>query len=173
MDFLKTRKAAAMILVLSVLFGALYGSHRSLMAISDRITAQNENVVKDLQTRVGVGENLYTVAGRYMDAQNASLVDLRYDLDYITGDPADAAAYADLTSVIRGVLSQMDTIPSVSEQDRKYLSGFSAQLESGVDTIARDPYTALAEEFNTKTMRAFPAKILGPLTGVRELPVYQ
>ena len=57
--------------------------------------------------------------------------------------------------------------------DAKYLSGFEAQLESGVSTIARDPYTIMAAEYNDKTLQGFPANILGRLTGVKELPVYQ
>ncbi len=171
MEFLKTKRAGALVLAMSVVFGTLYGSHRSLTTVASKITAQNEMVLKDLQTRVGVAENLYTVAKRYLSHEE--LAALRSDLDFLAASGNDVMAYADLTSAAQGVLFQMAEVDEVTEPDRKYLSGFSAQLESGVSTIARDPYTTLAEEFNTVVLQRFPANVLHDLTGVEELPVYQ
>lgn len=175
MEFLKTRKAAALVLVLAVAFGTLYGSHRSLTAEANKIIAQNEMVMKDLQTRAAVGENLYTVASRYLSGDQVA--GLRHDLDYIAQSDASTTegmmAYLDLMAVMRGVLFQMSSVTSVTTQDAQYLAGFEAQLESGVDTIARDPYTALAQKFNNETLRGFPASFLSKLTGVGPLPIYE
>ena len=100
MEFLKTKRAGALVLAMSVVFGTLYGSHRSLTTVASKITAQNEMVLKDLQTRVGVAENLYTVAKRYLSHEE--LAALRSDLDFLAANGNDVMAYADLTSAARG-----------------------------------------------------------------------
>ena len=171
MEFLKTRNGAALILAIAVAFGTLYGSRRSLTAEGKKITAQNEMVMKDLSTRIEIGENLYTVAGRYLSGTD--LDSLRQSLDFLAQNDADVMGYIDLAAIMRGVFYQMSTVDTLTEQDAKYLSGFEAQLESGVSTIARDPYTIMAAEYNDKTLQGFPANILGRLTGVKELPVSQ
>ena len=122
MEFLKTKRAGALVLAMSVVFGTLYGSHRSLTTVASKITAQNEMVLKDLQTRVGVAENLYTVAKRYLSHEE--LAALRSDLDFLAANGNDVMAYADLTLAARSVLFHMAEVDEVTEQDRKYLSGF-------------------------------------------------
>lgn len=168
MEFLKTRKAAALILAVSVVFGTLYGSHRSLKSRGGRITAQNELVMKDLQTRRNVCANLYTVAGRYLSGGKEV-----EELSRLLGEDAKGAeASAALNTAARAVMEALSS-QSLTQEDARYLSGFRAQLDSLESTISRDRYNKLAEEYNEKVLGAFPARWLGSLTGIRELPVYR
>lgn len=172
MSIFNSRRGGALVLAAAVAFGTLFGSHRSLNAERKKVEGQNSYVTKDLETRAATASNLYTVASRYLPEDGETMQSLRSDLDYLAEDPGDVMAYADLVSVARAVFSLLEDV-TLSDQDAKYVANFEAQIESGVDTIARDPYTVAAREFNEQTLGAFPASVLGVLTGVRTLPVYQ
>lgn len=172
MNFFNSRRAGALVLTAAVIFGVFFGSHRSLNGERKKVAGQNENVMMDLETRVGTAHNLCTVAGRYLPPDDEYLTALSGDLAYADEHPEDETAFADLVPAARAVIMKLKDA-ALSEQDARYLSNFETQIESGVDTISRDPYTAAARRFNEETLGGFPARILGALTGVKELPVYQ
>lgn len=172
MNFFKSRRGAAVVLVFVVIFSTLFGSHRSLAAEAGKITAQNQNVMKDLQTRAAVGANLYAVADRYLAtddfARNRLFSALRLLEEKGVAEPMGQQALLWAAELVFEALEGAE----LSGEEAKYLSGFQAQLKSIENTLSHDPYNALAEEFNNTTLGSFPASLLGPLTGVRDLPVY-
>ena len=172
LKFLRSRAGAAAVLAFVVIFSTLFGSHRSLAAEAGKITAQNENVKKDLETRWAVGSNLYTVAGRYLDTgkgaialeelsttlglARASETKLKEDAKAVMG-----TLYQDqLLDALDGVLAELEHV-ELSAQDAQYVSGFRAQLESISYTLAHDPYNEGAAEFNATTLGSFPPACWG------------
>lgn len=168
MEFLKTKKAAALVLAVSVVFGTLYGSHRSLKSRGAGITAQNELVMKDLQTRRDICANLCTVAGRYLSGGK----DVE-ELSRLLGEDAQGVEVSDALNTAAKAVIEALSAQSLTQEDARYVSGFRAQLDSLESTISRDRYNKLAKEYNEKVLGAFPARWLGSLTGIRELPVYR
>lgn len=103
--------------------------------------------------------NLYTVASRYLPADNANLTDLKSNLDALSADVTDPFAQADLAVVAELVLNTLAD-EALSEQDAKYVSGFTAELQSRTLSIAKDPYNAQALDFNNHVLGTFPANLL-------------
>ncbi len=176
MKFLKTRKAAALALVLAVAFATLYGSHRSLNSWRSMYEANNYLVLKDLQTRVNVCQNLCTVAGRYLPEDDPARMKVEGTLRMLDpqGDPhgGEPGNYKRLSEQAQELIAVLETQP-LTAQDAKYVSGFQAQLESLDFTIAHDDYNQMARRYNEEDLGSFPANVLAPLTGVGPLPIYE
>ena len=181
MRFLKSRSGAAVVLVLAVIFSTVFGAHRSLRAVRDEIFTlyvqgekdDGHSVSNDLFVRFNTGLNLCAVAERYSDRPEVEqaakeLSDLLYEKE-----TEKDAAYYEAVEALSQVLIEKLNGAALSEQDAKYVAGFAQELESRAFTISNDPYTAAAKEFNETTLGSFPASVLGPLAGIRELPVYQ
>lgn len=173
MHFLKSRQGAAVVLVIAVIGSTIFGAHRSLTAVAAEVRAQGGQVEQDLQNRARVGANLYTVAGRYLDSNDADLNALEGALTTLSGNVTDQKAQDALLTAMDPVMEKVKGAAELSEKDRGYLSGFRTQLESISFTISHDPYTAAATEFNNKTLGTFPASLLKTVAGVRTLPVYR
>lgn len=170
MNFFKTRQGGAVVLAGAVAFGLLYGSHRTLSREAEKVTALNENVMNDLSVRRSTASNLYTVAQRYLSDGEKQMKRLAKDIEDSQG--GDPESLSQLVTSAQAVVERLEQ-EELSEQDARYLSGFRTQLLSGQDTIARDPYTTAARTYNETVLGSFPARVLGPLTGVKKLPVYQ
>ncbi|MEA4955783.1 MAG: hypothetical protein VB096_09795 [Pseudoflavonifractor sp.] len=173
MRFLKSRQGAAVVLAVVVIGSTIFGAHRSLTAVAADVRARGSHVQQDLQSRAGVGANLYTVAGRYLDSSDADLNALSSALTALSGNVTDQSAQDALLTTLNPVMEKLGKAEDLSEKDRGYLSGFQTQLDSIAFTISHDPYTAAAVEFNNKTLSTFPASLLKTVAGVNELPVYR
>lgn len=179
MSILKSRKAAFAITAGVMVASTLLGCHRSLAKERNTVLAVFEQgaygdgigVGSDLGRQQDVCANLSTVARRYLPGDDADLKALDGFLDQ-RGDTQDPETVLKERRTAQRVLEKLEEA-DLSDQDARYVSGFAAELESIALTIAADPYTQLARTFNQKTLGAFPASVLGPLTGVRALPVYQ
>ncbi len=168
MEFLKSRKGAALITAVVVVFSVLFGSARSLNQVREEaMQVFEQGVSGDLEARQSVCANLYTVAQRYLDPGTMG------DFPRLLGEleHGDLWRSTELDSSARLLIVQLQSM-DLTEQDAKYLAGFRQELDSRAFSIAHDPYTAMAQEFNTVTLTAFPANILHTLTGVDPLPVY-
>ena len=180
MAFLKSRRGAVVVTVLVILFSVVFGAHRSLTSLrSDALEVfetgaygDGHSVKGDLEARRATCDNLYTVASRYLPADNANLTDLKSNLDALSADVTDPFAQADLAVVAELVL---DTLAdeALSEQDAKYVSGFTAELQSRTLSIAKDPYNAQALDFNNHVLGTFPANLLRHVAFVSPLPTYR
>jgi len=182
----KTRRGAAIVLAAAVLFGVWFGSGRSLNGLRGDAVALFERgedgdgvgVKSDLEYRRTVCINLYTVACRYLDPEEAAMQYLDGAIHMADpdgdrhGDLLPASVYIRMDEKAEGLLDALAG-EQVSEKDDQYLTGFAAELESIRGVIRHDPYTAAAQEFNEEVLTAFPASFLRVLTGVEELPVYQ
>jgi len=186
LELWKTRRGGAIVLAAAVLFGVWFGSRRSLNSLrGDAVSlfeqgadADGVGVKSDLERRRSVCINLYTVASRYLDPEEAAMQYLDGAIHMTDpagdrhGDLFPASVYVQLDEKAEGLLDVLAG-EQVSEKDDQYLTGFAAELESIRGTIRHDPYTAAAREFNEEVLTAFPASLLRVLTGVERLPVYQ
>lgn len=173
MTFFKSRKGAAAVLAVAVIGSTIFGAHRSLTAVAAGVQAQGTQVEQDLQSRAGIGANLYTVAGRYLDSSDADLTALDSALTVLFGNVTDQKAQDAMLAALDRVMEKLEWAEDLSEKDRGYLSGFQTQLDSIAFTISHAPYTVAAAEFNNETLGTFPASLLKTVAGVDELPVYR
>lgn len=173
---MKTTKTALVITLAVALLATLFGSHRSLNALRRDALAvfeqgeygDGQGVKSDLERRADVCANLCAVARNNGLGQDERVQTLSRRVEEFRAGALDT----DLSAPAGEVMELLDTAP-LSDKDRGHLSDFRAELESLQITIRRDPYTQLAQDFNDKTLAAFPANILHTLTGVKPLTVYQ
>ncbi|MCI8594204.1 MAG: hypothetical protein HFF09_02985 [Oscillospiraceae bacterium] len=178
MNALKKRPVAIFITAVVIVAAILGGSHRSLAALRNDALKLFEQgaegdgvgVKSDLERRVDICANVYAVAVRYLPEDNGGMADLKANLN--EPDPLDVFIHSDMVASAQSVLGQLEQL-ELSEQDADYVSSFKSQLESIGYTIGRDPYTAAAGNFNDNVLGRFPASVLGPLTGVRPLEVFE
>ena len=71
------------------------------------------------------------------------------------------------------VLNELEQTDGLTEQDANYVTAFRSQLESYDMVIARNGYNDAARTFNEAVLGVFPANLLGGLTGIRPLEVYE
>ena len=173
---IKSTRTALIVTAAVILAAALFGSHRSLNALRKEaltVFSQGEygdgiGVRSDLARRADACANLCTVAQNSGLGETPQVEALRGRVEaFRAGDSA-----ADLTGPAQEVVDLLSGA-ELSEASRRDLSDLEATLDSIALRIRRDPYTDLAQTFNTKTLAAFPANVLGGLTGVKPLTVYQ
>lgn len=176
MKFLKSYTGAMVVLAAVILLSIPLGSHRSLVAERDKVEAQFDLIAGDLQDCLDITANLGTVAGRYLDYEELlGLLDSRVALEDGLGlwnIPAARAAYEDLTAEAEEVFSALEG-QALTEKDAKYVQGFRTDLAAEADTIARDSYNDLADDYNARVLGSFPASLLGRLTFVRPAAVFR
>lgn len=171
-----SKKTALAVLAAAVVLATLFGSHRSLNAVRRQaltVFTQGEygdgiGVSSDLKRRGEVCANLREVA--HNNGLDNSKAYRRLDglvTDYLAGEDV----FDELDGAAQALMDEMAAL-SLSERDARHLSDFQAELGSIRDTIRRDTYTQMAEDFNTGTLGAFPANLLSRLTGIRPLPLY-
>ena len=111
MAFLKSRRGAVVVTVLVILFSVVFGAHRSLPSLrrdarevfETGAYGDGHSVKGALEARRATCANLYTVASRYLPADNANLTDL-YDLFSIKGE-------RDCTTVSGWVMEEIGRVP--------------------------------------------------------------
>ena len=173
---MKSTKTALAITLAVVVLATLFGSHRSLNAVRKEALAVFEQgeygggvgVRFDLNRRADACANLCTVARNNGLEGEASVQTLKSRVEaFRAGDMT-----ADLTGPAQAVIDLLDPV-YLDQESRQDLADLKATLASISIKISRDPYTDLAWTFNYKTLSAFPANVLGGLTGVKPLPIYQ
>ena len=173
---MKSTKTALAITLAVVVIATLFGSHRSLNAVRKEalsVFAQGAGgdgigVKSDLERRADACANLCAVARNSGLENEASVQTLKDRVEaFRAGDTT-----VDLSGPAQAVMDLLDPV-YLDQESRRDLSDLKATLASISDKIRRDPYTDLAWTFNHKTLSAFPANVLGGLTGVKPLPIYQ
>lgn len=176
------RKVAAAIMVAMMAAATLFGSHRSLAALSKQaeqvfyngVSGDGLCIENDLTNRAEQAYNLTVVAKRYLSADDstvAKVLEARDQMDSaatIGGKYQANQALTMATTELYELLLPME----LSESDSRYLRSIYADLNSRNDTIRHDPYNQLAAQFNAE-LDGFPAKLLGPLTGIRPLELFR
>lgn len=169
---LASPRFAAAVLVVSVLFGTLYGSHRSLQAA--RPAFHGTQIEQLFEMRGREGFDLITVATRYPAVDSALIDKTRDACQRLTASahPGELLdANLDLTTLAESLMTALEAQP-LSDRDAKALAAIRADLAGQADQISRHPYHLQAQRFNNMLQNEFPANVLAPLTGVEPAEVF-
>lgn len=184
MNIFRSRKTAVAVTAACVLATTLLGSHRSLAAERRAVEAtmnqgadgSGASIGGDLKRACDIAANLHTVARKYLAQTNPTSLSrldaARQGLESAQTAGERKAALETLLGESQGVAEELSEHSEVSEADRVYLAGFQIDLAAIADTVRRDPYNALAREFNEEILGRFPANALARITGVRPLETF-
>ncbi len=188
MKVLNSHRGAVAAAVIVIALSVLFGFHGSATAARADVEAQfysgadanGYSIAADLEDCLDITANLLSVAGRYLNGEAlAGLEGSRRELEAsLNADTSynsignACRAYRRLAGEAETVLSALDE-QALSEKDAGYVQGFRTDLAARADTIARNPYNQMAEEFNQKTLGVFPANLLRHITFVREAETFR
>ncbi len=181
MEKLKDKKIAVLLMILMIVLGTAFGSHRSLMKLYN--SAQNifyigENkdglsIQHDLEDRVEYSGYLVKVAEKYMSSDNKLIADVKSSKDALkNADTIKEKSNANyqLYSAVRALYDELGNY-KLTEKDVQYRREYYASFSSFGDTISGSSYNNAAREYN-RVLNSFPANILGRLTAIRELDIF-
>ena len=177
MSGFKKRSVAVTVLILVIVIAVVGGSHRSLAAERRQVeallqtgTGEDGSILEDRRRQMEICSNTAAVAERYLDA---SLVqDLREAAQ--TALSSDTLqGYDRARTLAEEALDELEQMDRLSQQDADYVASFRSQLESYDIVIVRNGYNDAARRFNEDILGRFPAKVLGSLTGIQPLEVYE
>ncbi len=182
MKLFKERGAAYAVLAAAIIFSLLFGAHRSLSALRADVEAvfargakgDGLGIAYDLSEQAKLAVNLSTSAEEYLGPSAEEIAAAREAAAALErasspGEKYDAAqtltaAFTDLIVALRGA--------GLSKENMEHCENMRKSFDSHATTMQRDPYNAMAAAFNEKTLGAFPASVLGPLTGVQPLELF-
>lgn len=171
---------AVAVLCAVVVAGTLFGSHRSLA--SERKTVENlastqQNggcLLSDLLSAGDTAANLATLGEKYfpgdeeVSALKATVAELRA-ADNLTDGSAALETLSTQTYALTERLRQAE----LSEKDASAVEGLYTDLLAAFHRMSYDDYNAHAVAFNENLLGKFPANLLGGLTGIKNLPVFE
>ncbi len=179
---LQSRSLACIVLVVVVVFGALFGTWRSLsrqrQACSEAFYVGTDNsgygIATNLSLRVEYARNLCKIAADYDAAEETAAVESACvaveSADGFSEKYSANSALTDAVDTLDRRLAQLDLSDS-DESYRKSLTADISSYEMRIDKLATD-FNAQARNFNQDVLGGFPAGILGSITGVGEVEEY-
>ncbi|MCL1849437.1 MAG: LemA family protein [Clostridiales bacterium] len=182
MDILKKNSIAAFAMVMMILAGTLIGSHNSLVSLRDKaagvfvIGARGDGIgiQGDLRERDNAAYNMVVIARKYLPEDNAliqNVLNARKALDSASSVRQKAAADRELAIAVKDLYDVLSGM-ALSDQDARYPQRLYTDFYSRGETISHDPYNQTAAEFN-RILAGFPAGVLGGLTGIQPLELFQ
>lgn len=182
MKLFKERGAAYAVLAAAIIFSLLFGAHRSLSALRADVEAVFARGVKgdglgiayDLSEQAKLTSNLLVVAQRNLDPAAGEIAAAREAAATLERASSPGEKY-DAAQTLAAAFVNLYTAlgeTELSAEDAAYRENMRKSFESHATTMQRDPYNAMAAAFNEKTLGAFPASVLGPLTGVQPLELF-
>ncbi len=182
MNIWRNNKFAFVAMLVMIIAGTLIGSHNTLAGMREEgaavfvagIKGDGIGIQGDLSERDAAAYNMVTIARKYLPEDNAviqQVIKARADLAAADSVAEKAKADKALESAVKD-LHQVLAAAKLSAQDEKYPQRIYTEFRSRGDTISHDPYNQVAADFNKK-LSAFPAGLLGGLTGVKPLELFQ
>ena len=182
MAIFRKNSIAILSMILMMSAGTLIGSHNSLVGLREKAAVvfttgalgDGVGIQRDLRERENSAYNMVVIARKYMPEDNALIqnaVGAREALTNASSVKDKAAADRALETAVRDLFDVLNGM-ALSEQDARYPQRLYTEFRARGDTISRDPYNQGAADFN-RTLAGFPAGILGRLTGVRPLELFQ
>ncbi len=183
MTFLKKRSVAVAVCIVLVVLAVLFGSHRSLSGVRndalDIYANGDENGLSILANMNSITEYtavlLKTAAASYTasDGVYTAVRDVYDELLSVQG--ADPAAHRQLLGELLSACTalQLDYTgrSDIPEDTAKAMNRSINDIISMKDQIRHSGYNTAATAFND-ALTAFPAAVLGGLTGVTPLPLF-
>ncbi len=179
-ELLKNRKVAVGITIVIVILATIFGSHRSMEAEAysiERYFIEGDDgysIQRDLDTRIGLAQNLLVVAERNLDSNDLAMAELQEAIMQMgEADTVKEKAIANqqltaATERMNLVLEECD----LSSTDDRYRQQIRIDLASCNQTISHDPYNAMVAQYNNEVLGRFPANVLKMVNGVQELETF-
>lgn len=180
--FWEKRTIAWVILAACVLFSLTFsggGALSNLRAEAEKVFYQGVNgdglcIDRDLSARADSAYKLASVAAGYPGVDPALVEKVREASDNLSsaGDiPGKFQANLALGQSVEDLYSAMEKA-ELSKDDEAFAFKQYKEIQSRADTISRDFYNEKAAEFN-KTLAGFPAGLVGALSGVKNLDLFE
>ncbi|MGI5971058.1 MAG: hypothetical protein ACOX7P_04965 [Oscillospiraceae bacterium] len=171
--------AAWVILVVAAVLCIIFGGGRSLKNERSRIEDVFYNGVKgdgisiagDMNKRATVAEKLASLADNYGVATQALESAIKSCKE--SGGPSELAeGNAALEKAVFSVYNALANA-DLTKADQKSARSLYDEFNSRGNTMKNDGYNALAEKFNTKTIREFPAGIIARIRRIKPLALFR
>lgn len=177
--FLKTRKGAAVIMVVLILFACFLGSSRSLgklyknveQAFVEGTGASDVSILDCLAERAEYARNLVTVADRYLsssDDASKAVTKAVEKLEKASGVSNLFDANVELTDKVATLYSKLEGA-KLTDSDLLLVKKVYQNFKSLNDQISHADYNAVANEYN----RVFKDSPLSFLSGQRKADLFQ
>ena len=182
MSIWRNSRFAAVVMLLMIAAGTLVGSHNSLADLREKAAAvftlgargDGIGIQSDLNERAGIAYNLVVLARKYLPEDNALIqnaVSTATALASAGGIREKSAANRALETTVKDLADVLSSL-TLSAQDARYPQRMYTDFRSRGDAISHDPYNQAAVSFN-RILSGFPAKLLGGLTGIRPLELFE
>lgn len=181
MESLKDRKIAVFLMIIMIVLGTTFGSHRSLMKLyksAESVFYNGENgdgfsIQHDLDDRFEESLKLVKIAEKYPSLDNKYIDDVKAARDKLKNAETirdKSKANSELDAAVFALYNELGK-QNLSSQDEKYRISSYGTFNSYGDTISHNSYNSIARKFND-TLNKFPANLLGKLTGIEELDTF-
>lgn len=181
MESLKDRKIALLLMIIMIVLGTAFGSHRSLMKLynsAEDVFYNGENrdgfsIQHDLEDRFEESLKLVKIAEKYTSLDSRYIADVteaRNNLKNAETIKDKSKANSELDAAVYALYNELGN-QKLSSQDEKYRISAYGTFNSYGDTISHSSYNSTARKFN-ETLNKFPAGLLGKLTGIQELDTF-
>ena len=127
----------------------------------------------DYDTILDSGENLLTVAERYLDANDTRIRSVELGLEAMRDaqSPSEQCTAAQTTRTAVDNLDEQLLTMTLSETDQQFQNELIVDIEAGYRRISQSTYNETAEAFNRK-LQQFPAGIFADMMGIEPLELY-
>ncbi|MEG1536884.1 MAG: LemA family protein [Clostridiales bacterium] len=167
------------ILIFAAVFGCSGGKLATLAEQSRQYFYAGEHqdglsIDHDLTRRADAAYNLYTVAARYLAADDGALIALLAAREQLLAAESVSACYAANTALSEQVMAVYTVLGDyeLSEKDAHYRQKLLEDLQSANAIISHDGYNAQAAECNQK-LAAFPASLIGGVWGIEAVEYFR
>ena len=173
---------ACLIMIIMIVSGTLAGSRGSLMALRGAaesvftLGARGDGigVQSDLNERMSAAYNMVVIARKYLPEENALIqntLSAREKLNSAVGVKEKSSANKALTIAVKDLYDALSSM-ALNDADSRYPQSLYTDFRSSADRISHDPYNGKALEFN-KILARFPASVLGGLSGVKPIELFE
>jgi hypothetical protein len=178
----KESKGAALVMAVMIALAVWIGGYRSFSRMYAQVemvfVAGSEGdglgIANDLNERTKLAYNLVTVARKYLDVNDAAIIEVLSARDALMQAKSIADKYtanvrlSDAATTLYHALGNMQ----MDEIDARYRVSIFNDLASRNDTISHDPYNQRALAYN-RALTAFPANLLRVITFARSAPLFE
>lgn len=178
MTFLRNRNVAKCLSALVVAAAILIGGYSSLSGLREAAEQSfyggQSSLSADLDDISAQCHNLTTIAKRYMSADDKLIADVlqnRQSMQQARTPREKHAANQKLLESAMVLFDQLGQLP-LNEKDAGYHIAWLVEVQDRTAIISHSTYNNDARGFNKK-LAAFPANILGALTRVAPLELYE
>ncbi len=177
--FFKTRKGAAIVMAVLILFSCWLGANRSLGKLYRNVenafdvaqSAADVSIAECLNERRTYARDLLTVAGRYLAASDSTVKAVSKAVDSLEKANSISKKYEANVDLTEAAANLYDALlkKSLSSNDEMLVKKTYQNFKSLNDQMSHAAYNVLATEYNT----VFKASPLSGISGRKQAELFQ